>query len=60
MSDDETKRGRTQDRRLVAGKQDHEVRYEAEKMNVSRDKVREAVKSEGNSRAKIERKLKDG
>ena len=59
MSDDDTKRGRAQDRRLVAGQQDHEVRYEAEKMDVSPDKVREAVKSEGNSRAKVERKLKD-
>lgn len=29
-------------------------------MDVSPDKVREAVKSEGNSRAKVERKLKDG
>ena len=49
--------GRAQDRRKVAGGQDHEVRYEAEKMDVSRDEVREAVKSEGNSRKKVERKL---
>ncbi|WP_103174383.1 DUF3606 domain-containing protein [Paracoccus sp. SY] len=51
-------RGRAQDRRKVAGGQDHEVRYEAEKMDVSRDEVREAVKSEGNSRKKVEEKLK--
>ena len=50
---------RAQDRRRVAGGQDHEVRYEAEKMDVSKDKVREAVKSEGNSRDKVERKLND-
>ena len=52
-------RGRAQDRRKVAGGQDHEVRYEAEKMGVSKDEVRTAVKSEGNSREKVERKLKD-
>jgi hypothetical protein len=33
-------RGRSQDRAKVAGKQDHEVRYEAEKKNVSKDDVR--------------------
>ena len=54
-----TSRGRAQDRRKVAGGQDHEVRYEAEKMGVSKDEVRTAVKSEGNSRDKVERKLKD-
>lgn len=51
--------GRAQDRRKVAGGQDHEVRQEAEKMDVSRDEVRAAVRSEGNSRAKVERKLKE-
>ena len=59
MTKEQTSRGRAQDRRLVAGKQDHEVRYEAEKMDVSRDEVREAVKSEGNSRKKVERKLSE-
>lgn len=54
-----TSRGRAQDRRKVAGGQDHEVRYEAEKMGVSKNEVRSAVKSEGNSRDKVERKLKD-
>jgi hypothetical protein len=44
---------------LVAGKQDHEVRYEAKKMDVSKDDVREAVKSEGNSRRRVERKLSE-
>ena len=60
MAQDNKDRGRAQDRRKVAGGQDHEVRYEAEKMGVSKDKVRDAVRSEGNSRGKVEQKLKDG
>lgn len=59
MATGHSKQGRAQDRRKVAGGQDHEVRYEAEKMDVSRDEVRDAIKSEGNSRAKVERKLKE-
>jgi hypothetical protein len=59
MATERKDQGRAQDRRKVAGGQDHEVRYEAEKMDVSKDKVREAVKSEGNSRDKVERKLND-
>lgn len=58
MSDEkQTKRGRAQDRRQVAAGQDHEVRYEAEKMDVSKEEVRDAVKSVGNSRKKVEDKL---
>ncbi|WP_136685628.1 DUF3606 domain-containing protein [Falsirhodobacter xinxiangensis] len=60
MSKETTSRGRAQDRQKVAGGQDHEVRYEAEKTGASKDKVREAVKSEGNSRQKVERKLDKG
>lgn len=48
-----------QDRARVAGGQDHEVRYEAEKTNASQDEVKKAVKSEGNSREAIEKKLQD-
>ena len=59
MTKDQTNRGRAQDRRQVAAGQDHEVRDEAEKMDVSRDEVRQAVKSEGNSRKKVERKLSE-
>nr|WP_111298536.1 DUF3606 domain-containing protein [Paracoccus saliphilus] len=59
MSDEKTARGRAQDRRLVASGQEHEIRYEAKKMDVSRDEIRNAVRSEGNSRAKVERKLDD-
>jgi hypothetical protein len=52
-----TTRGRNQDRARVAAGQDHEVRYEAKKEGVSKAKVKEAVKTAGNSRAKVEEKL---
>jgi len=52
-----TSRGRAQDRAKVAAGQDHEVRYEADKTNVSRDAVKKAVKSAGNSRKKVEAQL---
>jgi hypothetical protein len=51
-------RGRSQDRKKVAGAQQHEVKYEKEKMGVSGKQVKDAVKSEGNSRKKVEEKLK--
>jgi hypothetical protein len=51
-------RGRSQDRRKVAGAQQHEVNYEKEKMGVSGKQVKDAVKSEGNTRKKVEEKLK--
>ena len=49
-----TPRGRAQDRRLVAGKQKHEVRYEATKEGVSTGLVAEVVKAVGNVRKKVE------
>ncbi|MGR9186413.1 DUF3606 domain-containing protein [Rhizobium leguminosarum] len=52
-----TSRGRAQDRARVAGGQDHEVQYEAEKERVSKLKVRETVKKVGNSRKKVEANL---
>jgi len=52
-----TQRGRSQDRKKVAGGQDYEVQYEKDKMDVSGKEVKDAVKSEGNSRKKIEKKL---
>ncbi|TNM60273.1 DUF3606 domain-containing protein [Aliirhizobium smilacinae] len=55
MSD--TPRDRAQDRARVASGQDHEVRYEADKKGVSKDAVKDAVKSVGNSRDKVEAKL---
>ncbi len=53
----ETTRGRNQDRARVAGRQDHEVRYEANKEQVSKDDVKSAIKSVGNSRDKVEDEL---
>lgn len=48
-----------QDRARVAGGQDHEVRYEAEKEGVSKGEVKQAIKDVGNSRTKVEGKLDD-
>ena len=53
----ESTRGRNQDRARVAGGQDHEVRYEANKEHVSKDDMRSAIKSAGNSRDKVEDEL---
>ena len=58
MANNQTTRGRNQDRAKVAGGQDHEVRYEAKKTGASADEVKQAVKAEGNSRAKVEDKLR--
>ena len=52
-----TSRGRSQDRKKVAGSQDHEVKYEKEKMGVSGKEVKQAVKSVGNQRKKVEKRL---
>jgi len=52
-----TSRGRAQDRERVAGGQDHEVKYEAKKENVSEDAVKTAIKNVGNSRDKVEADL---
>ena len=51
-------RGRSQDRKKVAGGQEHEVSYEKEKLNVSGKDVKDAVESEGNTREKVEKKLR--
>ncbi|SFB59687.1 Protein of unknown function [Rhizobium sp. NFR07] len=53
-----TSRGRAQDRKLVAGSQNHEVKYEAEKTGASKGKVKKAVETVGNSRDRVEAKLK--
>ena len=53
----DTQRGRSQDRSKVAGGQDYEVQYEKDKMGVSGKEVKAAVKTEGNSRKKVEKKL---
>jgi len=41
----------------VAGGQDHEVRYESSKTGQPKAAVKEAVKSVGNSRKKVDSKL---
>jgi hypothetical protein len=53
-----TTRGRSQDRKRVAGGQDHEVRYEAKKTGTSKGRVNRAIKKAGNSRGKFERELR--
>lgn len=50
-------RGRAQDRSKVAGGQKHEVAYEAKKTGKPAAAVKEAVKSAGNSRKAVEKKL---
>lgn len=57
-STNQTSRGRAQDRAKVAGGQDHEVRYEADKTGKSKDEVKGAVKSAGNGRKAVEKALK--
>lgn len=57
MAQTETSRGRSQDRAKVAGGQEHEVRYESEKTGKSKDQVKAAVKTAGNSRDAVEKKL---
>ena len=52
------KQSRSQDRNKVAGSQDYEVKYEEEKMGVSGKEVKRAVKSVGNRRKKVEKRLK--
>jgi hypothetical protein len=52
-----TPRGRAQDRSKVAGGQEHEVRYEATKTGAAAADVKRAVKSDGNSRKKVEKAL---
>jgi hypothetical protein len=51
-------RGRSQDRRKVAGGQEHEVNYEKEKTGTSKEDVKESIKEVGNERKKVEEDLK--
>ncbi|UIJ82473.1 DUF3606 domain-containing protein [Rhizobium leguminosarum] len=57
MAQTPTSRGRAQDRARVASGQDHEVKYEAKREGVSKDAVKKAVKSAGNSRKKVEAEI---
>jgi len=51
-------RGRSQDRKLVASGQKHEVRYTAKKAGVKGKAIKKAVKRLGTSRKKVEGALK--
>ncbi len=53
-----TARGRSPDRKLVAGGQDYEVRYEAKKTGRSKSRVKRAVKKVGNSLREVDRELR--
>lgn len=55
---EQTNRGRAQDRAKVAGGQRHETSHEAKKTGKSPGEVRQAVKTVGNSRRKVESELK--
>ena len=52
-----TKRGLAQDRSKVAGGQKHETAYEARKTGTKTSDVKDAVKTVGNSRRKVEAEL---
>jgi hypothetical protein len=59
MADDRNlKDGR--DRSRVSGSEEYELQFLAEKLNVSTDEIRKAIKQVGNSREKIEEYLKGG
>lgn len=57
MADDLNMRG-GQDRSRIAGGEDYEVRYMAEKLGVSEQEVKRAIEKVGNSREKVEEYLK--
>ena len=52
-----TAAGLKQDRAKVAGKQAHEVGYEAKKMGAKSAEVKAAIKAAGNSRQTVEKTL---
>jgi hypothetical protein len=58
MNKKQSTRGRSQDRSKIAGGQDYEVNYEKDKLNISGQEVKSAIKTVGNSRKKVEEKLK--
>jgi hypothetical protein len=46
------------DRSRVSGSEEYELQYLSEKLNVSTEEIRNAIKKVGNSREKIEEYLK--
>jgi hypothetical protein len=57
MADDKSKRD-TQDRSRINTGEDYEVRYWAEKFDVSPDQLKAAVKKVGDSAEAVEKELK--
>jgi hypothetical protein len=51
-------RGRKQDRARVAGGQNYEVGYESKKTGRSKSAVKKAVKKVGNTRKRVEKRLR--
>ena len=59
MADDKNLRdGR--DRERVAGNEEYELNYLAQKLNVSVEEVRKAIEQVGNNREKVEEHLRRG
>jgi hypothetical protein len=52
-----TAKGTSQDRRLIAGSQDHEVRYEPKRTGSAKKDVKQAINKVGNSRRNVEKEL---
>lgn len=48
------------DRGRVSGSEDYEVKHLSEKLNVSAEEVRKAIKEVGNNREKLEEYLRKG
>jgi hypothetical protein len=57
MANQQSSRGRAQDRTKVAGGEQHEVRYEADKQGVPENEVKRTIDQVGNSRRTVEAKL---
>ena len=53
----QSSRGRSLDRSKVAGGQAHEVNYESKRTGASTTDIKKAVKSVGNSRKKVAKRL---
>ena len=58
MSDDKTKRG-ADDRRSVSLLEAYEVEFEAKKLGVTPEMIREAIRRVGNDRATVEQWIRD-
>jgi hypothetical protein len=57
MADDKSNRGEP-DRSRVSGSEDYEVRYFAQKHNLTAEQVRELIARHGNDREKLEAEAK--